>query len=131
MAKAIRFCERMRRPKGVSKAKWRAACTVNHACIVIEGGADAVVSEEEGHGDVLAPLADFDDVWYAVVSIEFGPIFRDEVVRFADAAVGSGYGFVSIFADLVNALTGLELSLSTGSRMVCSTRPPAHWSEAG
>ena len=47
---------------------------------------------------------------------------RNELVFFARRAVGTGYGWLSIVADAFNALTGLELGLGLGDRMVCSTQ---------
>jgi len=42
----------------------------------------------------------------------------------ADRVLGTGYGYgyVQIVADLFNAVTGLELGLGMGNRMVCSTQ---------
>jgi hypothetical protein len=45
----------------------------------------------------------------------------ESVVRFAEASIGCGYGFAQVFADVVNAVTGVELALGWHSRMVCST----------
>ncbi len=47
--------------------------------------------------------------------LEFG-------LAFLSSTIGHGYGYLTIGADAVNALTGLELSFGVGNRMVCSTQ---------
>lgn len=97
-------------------------CWCNHAAIILTGGPDAIVSQEEAAGDIETPLANLDAVTFAVVHY---PTITDdqrtEVARFAQTAVGLGYGYVQILADAFNGLTGVELTLGWGDRMVCST----------
>lgn len=123
VAKGIRFFERLRKPRAATRAEWRAACSVNHAAIVVSGGADAVISQEAAAGDILSPLSSLDSATYAVISYTtHSDAQRDAAVEFAEDALHSGYGWISIFADAFNALSGLELSLGVGDRMVCSTQ---------
>jgi hypothetical protein len=117
----IRWAERLRRPRGISRGSWTTACTVNHACIAVTGSPDVVVSQEAGHGDELTPLPLLKAAALAVVRFQADDAQRAAGVAFARAAVGSGYGYVQIVADLFNALTGLELGLGIGNAMVCST----------
>ena len=93
----------------------------NHCAVVVRGGANAVVSQEAGKGDELTPLSAFDDVPYATLHIQGPDDQRDNAVAFAEKIVGSGYGFLTIAADLFNAVTRVELDLGIGGRMVCST----------
>lgn len=97
-------------------------CWCNHAAIVLEGGADAIVSQEGPMGDVETPLADLGGVVFAVVHYPgVTDAQRDEVARFAKNAVGLGYGFFQILADAFNGMTGFEFTAGWGDRMVCST----------
>jgi len=114
VAKAIRAAERLRTP--------REYCWTNHACIVMRGGVGALVSQETAKGDVLSSLADLAPVRFVVVHPQASLAQRGECTAFAKWAVGTGYGYLQIVADLFNAVTGLELGLGIGNRMVCSTQ---------
>jgi hypothetical protein len=118
VAGGIRLAERIRRPRDCSVGAWKAYCGWNHAAVIIEGG---LVSEEAGHGDQFVPLADYIAEEYAVITLSSPQDQIDNVVKFATSIKGTGYGFVTIVADLTNALTGLELSLGLAGHMVCST----------
>ena len=114
MARAIRQIERVRVPHKF--------CWCNHAAIVLEGGVDAVVSQEQPAGDTETPLANLGGVAFAVVHYpEISDAQRDAVARFARSAVGLGYGYFQILADAFNGISGLELTFGWGDRMVCST----------
>jgi len=89
---------------------------------VIEGGPHPKISQEESGGDEISEIAPNPGTEYAAVHFEMSPEQRRAVVEFARWAVGCGYGFASIAADLFNCLTAQELSLGWGSRMVCSTQ---------
>jgi len=121
VARSIRFFQSIRRPRD-GNPNWEQACWTNHAAVVVEGGPDAIISQEAGGGDVETPLANFDDLTYAVVNIEMTGAQRASVVNFARWVVGSGYGFLTIPADAFNALTGLELTFGVSDRMACSTQ---------
>ena len=111
---AIRLFERIR-----TNRKW-AWC--NHAAIVVTSGVAAQISEETARGDVLARLTSMVSESYAVVHFDVSPCLTAQEIQFAGWAVGSDYGFLTIAADAFNALTGLELGLGFGNRMVCSTQ---------
>lgn len=114
MAEAIRQVQRLRVASEY--------CWCNHAAIILEGGANAIVSQEGPMGDVETPLADLGGVRFAVVHYpEVTDSQRDEVARFAKNAVGLGYGFFQILADAFNGMTGFEFTAGWGDRMVCST----------
>ena len=112
-AKGIRFFERLRVP--------REFCWTNHAAVVVAGGPEATVAQAEAGGVVLTPISGLDAVDYAVVNVTMTAAQRKAVAAFAAWSVGAGYGFLQIPADAFNAVTGLELSLGFGQRMVCST----------
>lgn len=114
VAKGIRTVERLRVPAEF--------CWANHACTVVVGGPNAIVTQEEAHGDVLTPLTGLDAVTYAVVHIPCAPEQDAAAVAFANWAVHLGYGFAQIPADVFNSVTGAELGLGWGGRMVCSTQ---------
>ena len=91
--------------------------------VVVEGqGSDAVVAQETAKGSVLTKLTELGAERYAVVHLQPAMAQRDSAVEFANVTLGTGYGYLSIVADAFNALTGLELGLSLGNRMVCSTQ---------
>lgn len=110
---AIRLAERMRVP--------RPYCWCNHACVTLTGGPNATVAQAEARGIVETPIAELDAECFAVVDVEMTVAQRRAVVAFARWSLGCGYGFAEIAADAWNALSGLELSLGWGNRMVCST----------
>jgi hypothetical protein len=93
----------------------------NHCATVVEGGPNALVSQEAGKGDELTPLSAFDSVPYATLHIQGPEDQRDNCVAFANKIVGSGYGFLTIVADLFNAIFRVELDFGVSGRMVCST----------
>jgi hypothetical protein len=113
-AKVIRTVERARVPGEF--------CWTNHACIVVFGGPNAIVSQEAARGDILTPLANLAAVTFAVVHVECTDEQRAAGVLFAQEAVHFGYGWAQIPADGFNAVTGLELGIGIGDRMVCSTQ---------
>ena len=129
VATGIRLFERLRRPRRVDRAAWRRACAFNHAAIVVDGGPGAVISEEGFRGDVRAKLSAMDTVAYAVVHVEMTASQRGAAVAFARRAVGSSYGYLSIFADAFNALTGLELVCRWETGWSVPPRQPGHSSE--
>ena len=115
LAAGIRLFERIRLGREWS---W-----CNHAAVTVSGGPEAMVSQMAASGDILTPISKLDARVYAVVSIEMTDIQRADVVRFATLSVGTtGYGYLQIPADAFNAMSGLELSLGWGNRMVCSTQ---------
>jgi len=123
VARVIRFFERLRRParQRMGWRQWWRYCWTNHAAVVLSGGPSAVVAQATARGIVVSPLSAFTGTTYAVVKAQCVDEQRTSAVAFARAAVGSGYGWAQIPADAFNALTGLELSLGVGDRMVCST----------
>jgi len=121
VAGAIRFGERLHRPKGVAKDVWQHFTGWNHAAPILGSGPNAMLAQETAKGVVVSHLADYEPLEYAVVHVQSTPEQRDAAVRFVESTVGSGYGYLSIAADAFNSLTGLELSLGWGDRMVCST----------
>jgi hypothetical protein len=115
LAKGIQFFERLRLGHEWS---W-----TNHAAIVVGSGPQALVSQMAASGDILTPISQLNATLYAVVSIEMTDVQRGDVVQFATLSVGTtGYGYLQIPADAFNAMSGLELSLGWGNRMVCSTQ---------
>lgn len=120
-AALIRWACRLRRPRGVARADWRRYCRVNHACVALTAGADALVAQATARGIVVTPLDELDYFALGVVTVEASPDQFAAALAFAVDSEGTGYGFLQIPADLVNAATGLELSLGFGDRMVCST----------
>lgn len=118
---AIRAAERIRKPRGVPRAEWNAYCRVNHACVALTRGPLVLVAQATGAGIVVTPLHEMGAYALAVVHLDMSDDQRAGVVDFAQDSVGTGYGFAQILADLVNAVTGLELSFGWGDRMVCST----------
>lgn len=120
-ASAIRWSERLRRPRDVSRDQWRKFCRVNHAAIALGSGPGAPVAQATAKGIVATPIGLMGAYAMAVVHMEMAPAQRSAVVAFAHDSLGTGYGFAQIPADLFNALSGLELSLGWGNRMVCST----------
>lgn len=112
-AAGIRFFERRSVPKEFA---W-----CNHACIVLDGGPDAHVVQEEAKGATVSYLDELNAVEYAVVNMRMTREQRSAVVAFARWSIGDGYGFLSIPADAVNAMTGAQIGLALGNRMVCST----------
>ncbi len=114
MARAIRQIERVRVAPEF--------CWCNHAAIILDGGEDAIVSQEEPAGDSETPLANLGGIVFAVVHYpEITDAQRDAVARFARNTIGLGYGYFQILADAFNGLSGLELTFGWGDRMVCST----------
>lgn len=113
-ARAIRAFERLRVPREYA---W-----CNHACVVLNRGPNAHVAQETARGVVLTPLAELGAETFAVVRFHASADQLGEAVAFATWSLGLGYGFLSIPADALNALTGLELGLVVGNRMVCSTQ---------
>lgn len=120
VAAAIRFVERLRRPRGVLGRFWdEYYCGWNHAAIVIDGDR---ISEEASRGDVFTLLSTYVALDYAVVHFDGRPQDQtDNVVKFAKSLLGSDYGYLTFVADLFNACTGMELSLGWHDHMVCST----------
>jgi len=100
-----------------------AYCVWNHAMIVVEGGARARVSQMEAKGGVVVDLLDYVDRMYAVVHpINATEEQRSAAAKFAWWCEGIEYGWFSIFGMVVNVLVPIvEIALSAGQRMVCST----------
>ncbi len=121
VARAIRFAQRLRKPRGVPRSEWRQFCRVNHACIALTSSPRILVAQATGAGVVVTPLHEMSVASLAVVHLAAWPDQAEAVVEFARDSVGTGYGFAQIAADLLNAASGLELSLGWGDRMVCST----------
>jgi hypothetical protein len=114
-AKAIRAAERLRVQKPY--------CWTNHACVALSGGPDALVIQETGKGSIVTPLAEMVMESYSVT--HFDTVTESQMTagaQFLHCTLGSGYGFLTIGADLINALTGLDIGLGIGNRMVCSTQ---------
>ena len=121
--KAIRLFERMRVPAPF--------CWPNHAAVVLAGGPGATIIQEGGKGSALAPLATMVTQSYTVT--HFSPSPEQDVagLNFLTSTLGTGYGYLSIVADAVNALCGLELGLGWGNRMVCSTQTARYMERIG
>jgi hypothetical protein len=113
MGKAIRTCERIH-------SEWCYAWC-NHAAPCVEGGTNGLLAEMRCKGEVLTPIAQLDSCYYTVTHCYVDPLLVRMALLFAQESVGKGYGFTQIPADLLNALTGFELSAGFGDRMVCST----------
>lgn len=114
----IRWAERIRCPKGLSRGTWDGFCGWNHAMIAID---DNFVSQEAGKGDVFTPLSTYVAIDYVVLHLAMPSTERTNVVAFARSILGTGYGFFTLPADLFNAVTGVEVAFGWGNRMVCST----------
>jgi len=122
IAGGIKWAERLRRPAGwVSKKEWRLFCEASHCAVIIEGGPAAVVSQEMWAGDRFTQLSSAAWLSYAVVHIDCAPEQRADAISFAQWSQGTGYGLLSIPADFLNALLGLEMAVGWGNRMTCST----------
>ena len=117
-ASGIRWSERLRKPLSVDRGEWRKYSDWNHAMIGIGGNQ---VSQEASRGDEFTDMLTYVADDYAVVALAMPATERTNVVAFAKSILGDGYGFLTIPADLFNALTGLELVLGWGNKMVCST----------
>lgn len=114
VAKGIRAFEGLRIP--------RRYCWTNHACVAMSSGPNAEVVQETAKGSVSTPLASLVAEHVAVIHHE---VAADQIaagLRFLARTLGSGYGWLTIPADALNALTGMELGLGIGGRMVCSTQ---------
>ena len=123
VSKGIRAFERVRVPKPF--------CWTNHAAVVLTGGPNAQIVQEGANGSSLASLAKMVTQGYTVT--RFTPAVEQEIAgaRFLTSTLGTGYGYLSIVADAFNALTGLELALGWGSRMVCSTQTARYMERIG
>ena len=114
VAKGIRAAERLRVPDPF--------CWTNHAAVVLAPGINATIIEEGGKGSVTASLASMQAVEYTVTRLAATPEALEDGARFLNMTLGTGYGYLSIAADAFNAVTGVELALGWGNRMVCSTQ---------
>lgn len=114
VARGIRAAERLRVPHPF--------CWTNHAAVVLSPGMNATIIQEGGKGSALAPLAKMQWERYTVTRLDATQEALEDGARFLTMTLGTGYGFLSIFADAFNAVTGLELGLGWGNRMVCSTQ---------
>lgn len=124
VAAGIRFFERLR------ASKHYAWC--NHAAIVLNSGPNAHVAQEAAKGVEVTPIAELGALEYAVVHFDdIDLLQRQAVTNFAAWSIGLGYGFLSIPADAINALLGLELGVVVGNRMVCSTQATRALERAG
>lgn len=120
----IRVVERLRVEKPF--------CWTNHACVVLNGGADAHVVQETGKGQVATPLADLGAETYTVT--HFTDVDEAQLLaglRFLTMTEGTGYGYLTIPADLFNSVTGIELGFVWGNRMVCSTSTARYMERLG
>ncbi len=96
----------------------------NHAAVAVGFAADGTVlisQETPRKGDVVSRIDEIGATRVAVVWLPMDASQASEVVRFAQWAVGQSYGFLTLFADLFNAVTNLELDLGFRNHMVCST----------
>ena len=123
VAKAIRAFERIRVPTPF--------CWTNHAAVVLTGGPNAQIIQEGGNGSALASLANMVSESYTVTRFSAVQEQYEAGIDFLTATLGSGYGYLSIVADAVNALTGIELGLGAGNRMVCSTQTARYMERLG
>ena len=123
VAKGIRAFERLRVPKPF--------CWTNHAAVVLTSGPSAQIIQEGGNGSALAPLATMVSEGYTVTRFAASEDQEVAGARFLTSTLGTGYGYLSIFADAFNALTGLELGLGWGNRMVCSTQTARYMERVG
>lgn len=110
----IRTVERIRVP--------REFCWTNHACVTLNEGPNAHVVQETAKGAVLTPLAALHAETFALVTFEASPEQLEAGLHFLAWSLGLGYGWAQLPADAFNAVTGLELGLGVGNRMVCSTQ---------
>lgn len=117
-ASLIRSGQRIRKPLGVRDGAWKSYCRVNHVAI---GLSDGRIAQATGRGIVCSTVSELSACCLAVVSVQMDASQAASVVRFAEASIGCSYGFAQVFADVVNAVTGVELALGWNSRMVCST----------
>jgi hypothetical protein len=122
-AKLIRTFERLRVPKPY--------CWTNHAGVTLSAGSNAQIIQEGGRGAAVSLLANLVAETYTVTTIEAMAEQKTAGVVFLAKTIGTGYGWLSIVADAFNALTGLELSLATGERMVCSTQTARYMERIG
>lgn len=106
------------------KKEYEAAfCRTRHAMIIVEGGANATVSQMESHGGQITPLYDYVALKYAVVhTTDTTQKQRDDCVGFAKWCVGVKYGFFTIGGMILNIFVPVvTITLTLGMSMVCST----------
>lgn len=91
----------------------------NHCFAIIDGG---FIAQAEAHGIVQTPLSSLTDPETAIVHpTAASPEQVAAAVEFATWCLDIGYGWPSVGADAIDDLTGGQLAMGTGERMVCST----------
>ena len=131
VATGIRLFERLRRPRGVDRAAWPSGMCLQPRRHRGRRGARRWVFPGRLSGRCPGQAVRHGRGGLRRGACRDDGLSAGRPVAFARRAVGSSYGYLSIFADAFNALTGLELSLSLGDRMVCSTQATRALERAG
>lgn len=112
-SRMIRFGQRLRiRGDDRRYTHW------NHAAVIV--GSDGAIVEALGKGVARRNLADYVPTEYHVVHIDASEKDRDQVVKLAEWALDSPYGYLTIVSISISLLTGGKFTFAFEGQHICS-----------
>jgi len=90
----------------------------NHAALIVNDAGDII--EADGGGVARANLSKYTSTEYYLVRVQASPEDRAEVVKFAEASVGGGYGTLTIVSIALTLATGAKFNFGVDGQQICS-----------